>query len=60
MGRLAAGVGARPSTRSTLSGTCVYESVNASDPHPHGSTQENENERGEESENRGNCEKLVH
>ena len=60
MERLAASVDARPSTRLTLSGTCVHGNVSVSDCHPYGSARETESERVKGVENGSDCEKLVH
>lgn len=60
MERLAASMDARPSTRLTLSGMCVYVSVNASDSHLYGSVRGNESERVKEGEDGYDHERLVH
>jgi hypothetical protein len=58
--RLDASVDARPSIRSTSSGTCVHESVNVSDSLQNGSSRENESGLVRKVEDVCDCEELTH
>jgi len=60
MERLTANVDVRPSTRLTLSGTCGYENVNASDSHQHGNAREKGSECVRGAEGGIDCERLLH
>ena len=59
MERLTESLGVPLSTRSTLSGRCVYWGANWSELHPQGSGRKNENECVREVENGSDCERLL-